>query len=240
MNSSSIAVPTASGEGAEEETQDLSWIQLNYSEQDICQCAFNFTFLYFWFEEWIFAGCLWFQRFLFQNCWKTLGPHHIRKLFTLRLHRLNRGREVRSECRVGLEATKSKGKNSHWTASTPGLSPNPKWCLACPSADERKRELSVCEMQAEFVVTVLIDQCQSIHAVISHWLCCIPTAANGSTEHVCRCSPQAHLFFWPYHFCNQMLGLNTCIHFFSIHLLVELSFHWRGAWKASAWIKFSK
>lgn len=36
MNSSSIAVPTASGEGAEEGTQALSWKQANYSEQGIC------------------------------------------------------------------------------------------------------------------------------------------------------------------------------------------------------------
>lgn len=187
VNSSSIAVPTASSEGAEEGTQDLSWIQVNYSEQDICQCAFNFTFLYFWFEEWIFAGCLWFQRFLFQNCWKTLGPHHIRKLFTLRLHRLNRGREVRSECRVGLEATKSKGKNSHWTASTPGLSTKARVMLSV-SLSWWEKERAQCLWNASWICgycahwSVSVHPCSDITLAVLH-------------PHSCQ---------WKYRTCMQM------------------------------------
>lgn len=219
VNSSSIAVP--SGEGAEEGTGALPWKQVNYSEQDICQCAFTFLFFFFWFEEWIFAGRLWFQRFISQNCWITLGPHRIHKLFTLRLHRLNRVREVSSGCRLGLEATKSRGKNSHRTTSTPGNSPKFRVMLRVPQL-MRRQELSVCAMQAEFVAPVLIDPCQSIHEVVSHWLCCIPTAPNGGTECTCRRSHQAHYFSVPITFVIKCQDWIT--------VFISSAFTWLLSW----------
>lgn len=179
-----------------------------------------FLFLYFWSEEGIFEGCLWFQRFLSQNCWMTLGPHRTHKLFNWGCTDWTEWGRLDLSAVWGWRPSKARERTHSGQLPPQGAVQKPEWCYMSLSWWEKAR--AHCAMQAEFVVTVLINQCQSIHAVRSRWLSCNHTASNGSTECACKRSHQAHYFSVPITFVIECQDWK--------HVFISSEFTWLSSW----------
>lgn len=151
----------------------------------------------------------------------------------LRLRRPCSMREVSVRCRLGLEG-KELILDHHYPRACPKDQSGVTWPLAGGRRQDHfcGRAWWLCNTSWVFCCFALGNT--SVHPCR---LFCIPTAISRDTDCMYRCSHGDHCFSlllfpiaFPYQFCDQKSGLNTCIHLFSIHEAIKLSFHYRGTW----------